>query len=67
MYSDDEAEDNENNRRDSVFELERFLDRSHFYLERLPVLKLELNEVDRINQSELYIEKLSESSEDQRL
>ncbi|CAF1656341.1 unnamed protein product, partial [Adineta ricciae] len=60
MYSDDEVDDGENNRRDSVLELQRFLDRSHFYLERLPVLKIELNDVDRINQPDVYIEKLNE-------
>ncbi|UJR23595.1 hypothetical protein I4U23_026584 [Adineta vaga] len=60
MYSDDEIDGCKNNRNTSAFKLERFLDRSHFYLERLPIVKIELKNINHIDQSDLYIEKLNE-------
>ncbi|CAF0748397.1 unnamed protein product [Adineta steineri] len=60
MYSDDEIDNDETNRKDSEFKLERFLNRSQFYFDRLPILKTQLNDINRFNQPDLYIEKLNE-------
>jgi hypothetical protein len=54
MHSEDE-----NNENDLQLKLEKFLDHSQLYFERLPVIKRELDGIDRFNQPDLYIEKLS--------
>jgi hypothetical protein len=59
MHSDDENEDNQ--RKDLEFQVEKFLDHSQFYLNRLPLLKRQLHDINRLNQADLYIEKLSKS------
>jgi len=59
MYADDDKEDENTNRKDLQLKLERFLDHSEFYFHHLPLLKTQLNDIDRLNQPDLYIEKLS--------
>jgi hypothetical protein len=50
---------NSEDENDFQLKLEKFLDHSQFYLQRLTVIKKNLDEIDRFNQSDLYIEKLS--------
>ena len=61
MHADDENEND--HRKDPEFKLEKFFDHSQFYLNRLPLLKTQLNDLNRLNQEDLYIEKLSMSSD----
>jgi hypothetical protein len=60
MHSDNEQEDDGINRRDIDFKIERFLEQSQLYLNRLPILKRQLNEISRLHQFDLYVQKLSE-------
>jgi hypothetical protein len=59
MHSDDEIEDDNINRKDIEVKVEKFLDHSKFYLNRLSLLKSQLHNIDHLNQPDLYIEKLS--------
>jgi hypothetical protein len=49
------------NRKESEFKVESFLDDSQFYLNRLSLIKSQLHDIHRLNQPDLYIEKLSKS------
>lgn len=56
--------DDKNNRKDLESQLEKFLDHSKFYLNRLPLLKSQLCEINHVNQPNLYVEKLSKLEKD---
>ncbi|CAF0804009.1 unnamed protein product [Adineta steineri] len=60
MHSDNEHENDNINRRDTDFKIERFLEQSQSYLKRLPPLKRQLNEINRLYQFDLYVQKLNE-------
>ncbi|CAF0852490.1 unnamed protein product [Adineta steineri] len=60
MHSDNEHENDNINRRDIDFKIERFLEQSQSYLKRLPPLKRQLNEINRLYQFDLYVQKLNE-------
>jgi hypothetical protein len=59
MHSDNEQENDDINRRGIEFKVERFREQSQLYLNRLPVLKRQLNEINRLHQFDLYVQKLS--------
>jgi len=59
MNSDNEQEDNDINRKDIELKVERFREQSQIYLSRLPLLKRQLGEINRLNQFDLYVQKLS--------
>jgi hypothetical protein len=61
MHSDTEPEDDDTRHSDSTFKLERFLDQSHMYFKRLSELKLQLNDINRADQPDVYVYKLSKS------
>jgi hypothetical protein len=56
MYSED---NDEINRKDLESKLERFLNHSQFYLNRLLLIKSQLHDIKRLNQPNFYKEKLS--------
>jgi hypothetical protein len=56
-----QSEEDQDYRNDLEFKVEKFLDHSQFYLNRLPLLKRQLNDIHRLNQPDLYIEKLSKA------
>jgi hypothetical protein len=59
MHSDNEK-DNENiNRKDIELKVERFREQSQIYLNRLPLIKRQLDEINRLQQFDLYVQKLS--------
>jgi hypothetical protein len=60
MHSDSEQEDENINRRDIEFKVERFREQSQIYLNRLPSLKRQLDEINRLQQFDLYVQKLSQ-------
>jgi hypothetical protein len=59
MHSDDEQENDNINRKDIELKLERFREQSQIYLNRLPLLKRQLDEINRLHQFDLYVQKLS--------
>jgi hypothetical protein len=59
MHSYNEQENDDINRRGIEFKVERFREQSQLYLNRLPVLKRQLNEINRLHQFDLYVQKLS--------
>lgn len=59
MHSDNEQEDDDIDRKDIEFKVERFREQSQIYLNRLPLLKRQLNEINRLHQFDLYVHKLS--------
>jgi hypothetical protein len=61
MHSDNEQEEGVINRKDIELKVERFREQSQLYLNRLPVLKQQLNEINRSHQFDLYVQKLSKS------
>lgn len=59
MNSDiEQDEPNRANRRDIELKIERFREQSQVYLCRLPLLKRQLHEINRLQQFELYVQKL---------
>ncbi|CAF4061572.1 unnamed protein product [Rotaria sp. Silwood2] len=60
MQSDDEKNIDDINRKDFEFKVEKILDHSQFYLNRLSLLKNQLHDINRLNQEDLYIQKLNE-------
>ncbi|CAF4371815.1 unnamed protein product, partial [Rotaria sp. Silwood2] len=60
MHSDNEQEDGNVNRKDIKVKVERFCEQSQIYLNRLPLLKQQLEETNRSNQFDLYVQKLNE-------
>ncbi|CAF2583918.1 unnamed protein product [Rotaria sp. Silwood2] len=60
MQSDDEKNIDDMNRKDFEFKVEKILDHSQFYLNRLSLLKNQLHDINRLNQEDLYIQKLNE-------
>jgi hypothetical protein len=61
MHSDNEQEDENINPRDIEFKVERFREQSQIYLNRLPIMKRQLNEINRLQQFDLYVQKLGKS------
>ena len=59
MHSDNEQKNDEINRKDIEYKVERFREQSQIYLNRLPPLKRQLEEINRLNQFDLYVQKLS--------
>jgi hypothetical protein len=59
MHSDNEQEDDNINRKDIETKVERFREQSQIYLNRLPLLKRQLDEINRLQQFDLYVQKLS--------
>lgn len=61
MHSDNEQEeeDNDVSRKDVEVKVERFREQSQIYLKRLPVLKQQLEEINRLHQFDSYVQKLS--------
>jgi len=59
MHSDNEQEDDNINRKDIETKVERFREQSQIYLNRLPPLKRQLDEINRLQQFDLYVQKLS--------
>ncbi|CAF0885204.1 unnamed protein product [Rotaria sordida] len=60
MKCDDEQDIDHINRNDFQSRVEKFLDHSQFYLNRLSLLKNQLYDINRLNQEDLYIQKLNE-------
>ncbi|CAF2426488.1 unnamed protein product [Rotaria sp. Silwood2] len=60
MQSDDEKNIDDMNRKDFEFKVEKILDHSQFYLNRVSLLKNQLHDINRLNQEDLYIQKLNE-------
>lgn len=60
MEPDNEQDEIDGNRREIDFKVERFREQSQFYLKRLPMLKRQLTEINRLNQFDLYVQKLNE-------
>ncbi|CAF0730553.1 unnamed protein product [Rotaria sp. Silwood1] len=60
MHSDSEQEDGDINRKDIKIKVERFCEQSQIYLNRLPLLKQQLDEIDRSYQFDSYVQKLNE-------
>ncbi|CAF1569269.1 unnamed protein product [Rotaria magnacalcarata] len=60
MPSDNEQETGDINRKEIKIKVERFCEQAQIYLNRLPVLKRQLNEINRLNQFDLYVQKLNE-------
>ncbi|CAF2856130.1 unnamed protein product [Rotaria sp. Silwood2] len=60
MKSDDEKNIDDINRKDFEFKVEKILDHSQFYLNRVSLLKNQLHDINRLNQEDLYIQKLNE-------
>ncbi|CAF4748213.1 unnamed protein product, partial [Rotaria sp. Silwood1] len=58
MHSDSEQEDSDINRKDIKIKVERFCEQSQIYLNRLPLLKQQLDEIDRSYQFDSYVQKL---------
>ncbi|CAF3797232.1 unnamed protein product, partial [Rotaria magnacalcarata] len=58
MPSDNEQETGDINRKEIKIKVERFCEQAQIYLNRLPVLKRQLNEINRLNQFDLYVQKL---------
>lgn len=59
MHSDNEHENESVNRKDVEYKVERFREQSQTYLNRLPTLKRQLEEINRLQQFDLYVQKLS--------
>jgi hypothetical protein len=59
MHSDNEQEEDNINRKDIETKVERFREQSQIYLNRLPLLKRQLDEINRLQQFDLYVQKLS--------
>jgi hypothetical protein len=59
MHSDNEQEEDDSNRKAIELKVERFLEQSQIYLNRLPLLKQQLEEINREQQFDLYVQKLS--------
>lgn len=59
MHSDNEQEDDDIHRKDIEMKVERFREQSQIYLNRLPLLKRELDKINRLQQFDLYVQKLS--------
>jgi len=51
--------DDDINGKDLEIQVEKLLDHSQFDLSRLPLLKSQLDDINRLEQPDLYIEKLS--------
>ena len=63
MNSDNDQDDtDQSSRKDVALKVERFRQQSQVYLNRLPILKRQLNETNRLQQFDLYVQKLSESN-----
>ncbi|CAF3297503.1 unnamed protein product [Rotaria socialis] len=60
MPSDNEQETGDINRKEIKIKVERFCEQAQIYLNRLPVLKRQLDEINRLNQFDLYVQKLNE-------
>jgi len=60
MHSDNEQDDDHINRKDIELKVERFREQSQIYLNRLPLLKRQLDEINRLHQFDLYVQKLNE-------
>ncbi|CAF1039640.1 unnamed protein product [Rotaria sp. Silwood1] len=60
MQCDDEKDIDHIYRKDFADKIEKFLDHSQFYLNRLSLFKNQLYDIKRLNQEELYIQKLNE-------
>lgn len=58
--NDAQDDDDRSSRKDVALKVERFRQQSEVYLNRLPILKRQLNETDRLQQFDLYVQKLSE-------
>ena len=58
--NDDQDDDDRSSRKDVALKVERFRQQSEVYLNRLPILKRQLNETNRLQQFDLYVQKLSE-------
>jgi len=59
MHSDNEQEDDDINHKYIELKVDRFREQSQVYLNRLPLLKRQLNEINRLQQFDLYVQKLS--------
>ena len=59
-YDNDRDDHDQSNRKDVALKVERFRQQSQVYLNRLPILKRQLNETNRLQQFDLYVQKLSE-------
>ncbi|CAF1155465.1 unnamed protein product [Rotaria sordida] len=60
MHSDNEQEDSDLNRKDIKIKVERFCEQSQIYLNRLLLLKQQLDETNRLHQFDSYVQKLNE-------
>ena len=67
MHSDNEQENSDLNRKDIELKLERFREQSQIYLNRLPSLKRQLDGINRFEQFDLYVQKLSQFGENRFL
>ena len=54
--------ENDIDRKNFQCKVEEFLDHSQSYLNGLPIIKRQLQEIDRLNEADTDIEKLSESN-----
>lgn len=61
MYSDNEKDDEEVDTRNIELKVKQFCEQSTFYLNQLPSLKKQLNEINQFNEFDLYVQKLSKS------
>lgn len=61
MHSDNEQENDAGgvDRKDIEYKVERFREQSQIYLNRLPPLKRQLEEINRLQQFDLYVQNLS--------
>ncbi|UJR25317.1 hypothetical protein I4U23_006668 [Adineta vaga] len=60
MHSDSDQEIDDSNQRNIDFKIKRFIEQSQIYFNRLPVLKQQLNDINRVHQYDLYVQKLNE-------
>ena len=59
MNSENEQDEPDRaNRREIELKIERFREQSQVYLCRLPLLKRQLHEINRLQQFDLYVQKL---------
>lgn len=61
MNTDKEKQIDQITQKDLELKVEKFLDHSQFYLDRLSLLKNQLKDIKRLKQADPYIEKLSKS------
>jgi hypothetical protein len=59
MNIDVEHDKNDSHQRDVALRIARFLDQSQIYLNRLPALKLQLNDINQLQQFDTYVQTLS--------